>query len=92
MFFFLLISADELFISNICLFQMWYIYRGLEPLVTFNVYSLVFTVLSLGLSIGVVLAVGMLFYFQVCLVTSITLIVLLLSFKLPRNILAKRYI
>ncbi|XP_054263650.1 palmitoyltransferase ZDHHC6 isoform X1 [Macrosteles quadrilineatus] len=45
-------------------YRMWYLYHGIEPLVTFNIYSLVFTVFALGLSIGVVLAVGMLFYFQ----------------------------
>jgi len=47
--------------------QVWYLYygNGTEPMVILSVYTLVFCVFCLGLSIGVVLAVGMLLYFQV---------------------------
>ncbi|PSN37480.1 Palmitoyltransferase ZDHHC6 [Blattella germanica] len=47
--------------------RVWYLYYGdgTEPIVVLSVYTLVFCVFSLGLSIGVVLAVGMLLYFQV---------------------------
>lgn len=47
--------------------QVWYIYygNGTEPMVVLSVYAVVFCVFCLGLSIGVVLAVGMLLYFQV---------------------------
>ncbi|KAJ4434327.1 hypothetical protein ANN_22884 [Periplaneta americana] len=46
--------------------RVWYLYYGdgTEPIVVLSVYSLVFCVFCLGLSIGVVLAVGMLLYFQ----------------------------
>jgi palmitoyltransferase len=47
--------------------QVWYVYygNGTEPMVVLSVYALIFCVFCLGLSIGVVLAVGMLLYFQV---------------------------
>lgn len=47
--------------------RVWYQYygTGLEPVVYLNVYSLVFCVFSLGLAVGVVIAVGMLLFFQV---------------------------
>lgn len=47
--------------------QVWYIYygNGTEPLVVLSVYALIFCVFCLGLSVGVVFAVGMLLYFQV---------------------------
>ena len=47
--------------------QVWYLYygNGTEPMVVLSVYAVVFCVFCLGLSIGVVLAVGMLLYFQV---------------------------
>ena len=52
-----------------CVFvlQVWYLYygNGTEPMVVLSVYAVVFCVFCLGLSIGVVLAVGMLLYFQV---------------------------
>lgn len=46
--------------------RVWYIYygNGTEPLVVLSVYALIFCVFCLGLSVGVVLAVGMLLYFQ----------------------------
>lgn len=47
--------------------RVWYTYYGTgrEPIVYLNIYTLVLTVLALGLSVGVVLAVGMLLFFQV---------------------------
>lgn len=47
--------------------RVWYLYYGTgnEPIVYLNVYTLILTVFSLGLSVGVVLAVGMLLFFQV---------------------------
>ena len=57
------------------MFQVWYLYYGdgTEPIVVLSVYSLVFCVFSLGLSIGVVLAVGMLLYFQVRAVVTVNI-------------------
>lgn len=51
--------------------QVWYLYygNGTEPMVVLSVYAVVFCVFCLGLSIGVVLAVGMLLYFQVRYIT-----------------------
>lgn len=47
--------------------RIWYQYYGTgrEPIVYLNVYTMVLTVFALGLAVGVVLAVGMLLYFQV---------------------------
>lgn len=47
--------------------QTWYLYygRGTEPMVYLSVWGLVVCMFVLGLAIGVVLAVGMLLYFQV---------------------------
>lgn len=52
--------------------QVWYLYygNGTEPMVVLSLYAVVFCVFSLGLSIGVVLAVGMLLCFQVRYFTS----------------------
>lgn len=56
-------------VSQLCVsvLQVWYLYygNGTEPMVVLSVYAVVFCVFCLGLSIGVVLAVGMLLYFQV---------------------------
>lgn len=47
--------------------RMHYLYYGVEnqPIVQFGLYGMIMCVLALGLAIGVVIAVGMLFYFQV---------------------------
>lgn len=47
-------------------FQNWYIYYGdgTEPIVNLGFYGLITCVFALGLSIGVVLAVGALLFFQ----------------------------
>lgn len=42
-----------------------YYYLRREPVVNFSLMSLIMTVFSIGLSIGVIIAVGMLLYFQV---------------------------
>ena len=47
------------------LLQVWYVYYGHPFQPQFTVTTLILCVFALGLSIGVVLAVGMLFYFQV---------------------------
>ncbi|XP_018569970.1 palmitoyltransferase ZDHHC6 [Anoplophora glabripennis] len=46
--------------------RMHYLYYGTEnePIIQFGLYGMIMCVLALGLSIGVVVAVGMLFYFQ----------------------------
>lgn len=55
-------------ILSCCLYRglhrAWYLYHGIETHVEFSLYTLILTVFALGLSIGVVLAVGMLLYFQ----------------------------
>lgn len=47
--------------------RTWYLYRGITnvPIVYLNFYGLILCVFALGLAIGVVLAVGMLLFFQV---------------------------
>lgn len=47
--------------------RVWYMYYGTghEPIVYLNIYTLMLTVFALGLAVGVVLAVGMLLFFQV---------------------------
>lgn len=49
--------------------RVWYLYYGTgdEPIVYLNIYTLVLAVFALGLAVGVVLAVGMLLFFQVIL-------------------------
>ncbi|GLV42049.1 uncharacterized protein CBL_04992 [Carabus blaptoides fortunei] len=47
--------------------RVWYLYYGSgeEPIVYLNIYTLVLAVFALGLAVGVVLAVGMLLFFQI---------------------------
>ncbi|XP_076442493.1 palmitoyltransferase ZDHHC6-like isoform X1 [Babylonia areolata] len=45
-------------------FQYYFYYRRSEPLVYLSVYGFVLTMFSIGLAIGVIIAVGMLFYIQ----------------------------
>lgn len=49
----------------LCFMLQRYYYLRREPVVNFSLMSLIMTVFSIGLSVGVVIAVGMLFYFQV---------------------------
>lgn len=42
----------------------WYMYHGFRHYVRFNLYTLLLCLFAVGLSVGVVLAVGMLFYLQ----------------------------
>uniref|UniRef100_A0A1B6D8J8 Palmitoyltransferase n=1 Tax=Clastoptera arizonana TaxID=38151 RepID=A0A1B6D8J8_9HEMI len=44
--------------------RAWYLYHGTEPVIQLYLHTLILCVFALGLSIGVVLAVGMLLYFQ----------------------------
>lgn len=48
--------------------RYWYLSRGLIHLATvqFTMYSIILCIFSMGLAIGVVIALGMLLYFQVC--------------------------
>lgn len=45
----------------------WHIHYGSknEPIVRIGIYGLIFSIFSLGLALGVIIAVGMLLYFQV---------------------------
>ncbi|XP_039276617.1 palmitoyltransferase ZDHHC6 [Nilaparvata lugens] len=45
--------------------RAYYIYHGIEPIIHFSLIMLIVCVFALGLSFGVVLAVGMLLYFQI---------------------------
>lgn len=58
-----------IFIDMFMLFllQTWYIYygSGKEPIIYMSMWGMVICMFVLGLAIGVVLAVGMLLYFQV---------------------------
>ena len=50
----------------LCVLQHYYFYNHRsEPLVYLTVYGFVMTMFSIGLAIGVIIAVGMLFYIQV---------------------------
>ena len=53
-------------ILSLLMFQQFYFYnRRSDPLVYLSVYGFVLTMFSIGLAIGVIIAVGMLFYIQV---------------------------
>lgn len=54
--------------NNLLLFKIWYSSYGYENPVHFTVSTLALTVFAIGLAIGVVLSVGALFFFQVCLI------------------------
>lgn len=56
-------------IQSCCLYRAinrnYYLNNRIGPIVSFNLYGLVFCVFTLGLSLGAAIAVGMLLYFQV---------------------------
>ncbi|XP_022910851.1 palmitoyltransferase ZDHHC6-like [Onthophagus taurus] len=47
-------------------YRSWYIYHGItgQPIVVLGLYGIVISVFALGLALGVVIAVGILFFFQ----------------------------
>lgn len=53
--------------------RYWYLTHGMPQLATvqFSMYSIILCIFSMGLAIGVVLALGMLLYFQVGLKCSV---------------------
>uniref|UniRef100_A0A8D8PT01 Palmitoyltransferase n=1 Tax=Cacopsylla melanoneura TaxID=428564 RepID=A0A8D8PT01_9HEMI len=58
-------SAIMLSITMYRFINRRYYFLRREPVVNFSLSTLIMTVFSIGLSVGVVIAVGMLFYFQV---------------------------